>query len=214
MLLPHLGRALKGHGVPKNRTTVHYPFTELSPPSIVKTDSTDSSKFVHISLRISTKLRSRLKREAKRRHLTLNSYINEILARHNVFDKILETMKAIPLSEEFFRVWLQKTSQEDMEEMAKSIGPKVVRRSFASRGIEFNLDNLIEFYFEPLSDYSGWYQFEWDFVGASRRLTFTHPHGPKWTAFLRRYYADLIRSATGTEPEVTVEEGVITFTCR
>ena len=180
----------------------------------MKTDSTDSSKFVHISLRISAKLRSRLKREAKRRHLTLNSYINEILARHDVFDKILETMKAIPLSEEFFRVWLQITSQEEMEDMAKSIGPKVVRRSFASRGIEFNLDNLIEFYFEPLSDYSGWYKLEWGFLGESRKLIFTHPHGPKWTAFLRRYHADLIRSATGAEPDVTVEEGVVTFTCR
>jgi hypothetical protein len=180
----------------------------------VKTDSTDSSRFVHISLRISEKLRSRLKREAKRRHLTLNSYINEILVRHDVFDKILETMRAIPLSEEFFRVWLQKTSQADMEDMAKSIGPKVVRRSFASRGIEFNLDSLIAFYFEPLSDYSGWYQFDWDFVGESRKLIFTHPHGPKWTAFLKRYYADLIRSATGTEPEVTVEEGVAIFLCR
>lgn len=61
-----------------------------------------------------------------------------------------------------------------MEDMAKSIGPKVLRRSFASRGIEFNLDNLIEFYFEPLSDYSGWYQFEWDLVGEIRKLIFTH----------------------------------------
>jgi hypothetical protein len=180
----------------------------------VKTDSTDSSTFVHISVRISVKLRNRLKREANRRHVTLNSLINEIIERHEVFDKIMETMKAIPLSEEFFRVWLQKTSQEDMEEMAKSIGPKVVRRSFASRGIEFNLDNLIEFYFEPLSDYSGWYLFEWDFVGESRKLIFTHPHGPKWTAFLRQYYGSLIRSAMGAEPDVTVEEGVVTFTCR
>ncbi len=89
----------------------------------MKTDSTDST-FVHVSLRISAKLRSRLNREAKHRHITLNSYLNEILARHDMFDKILETMKAIPLSEEFFRVWLQITSQEEMEDMAKSIGPK------------------------------------------------------------------------------------------
>ncbi len=180
----------------------------------MKTDSADSAKFVHISLRISEKLRSRLNREAKRRHLTLNSLISDILARHDVFDKILETTKAIPLSEEFFRVWLQKTPQDEMEDIAKSIGPKVVRRSYASRGIEFNLDNLIKFYFEPLSDYSGWYQFEWDFVGTSRKLIFTHSHGPKWTAFLRRYYAAIIRSATGSEPDVTVEEGVVTFTRR
>ncbi len=178
----------------------------------MKTDSIDP--FVHISIRISAKQKNRLNREAQRRHVTLNSLINEILVRHDTFEKILETMKAIPLSEELFRAWLQRTSQEEMEDMAKSIGPKVVRRSFASEGIDFNLDNLIEFYFEPLSEYSGWYEFNWRFVGTSRKLIFTHSHGPKWTAFLRRYYGALIPSATGAEPDVTVEEGVLTFTCR
>lgn len=179
----------------------------------MKTDSTGST-FVHVSIRISAKLRNRLNGEAKRRHIKLNSLINAILEKYDSFDKILESAKAIPLSEAFFVEILEITSIEEIESIGKKLGAKVVRQSFASQGIEFNLDNLIESYFEPLSEYSGWYQFNWRFVGTSRKLIFTDSHGPKWTAFLRRYHAAIIRSATGAEPDVTVENGVLTFTCR
>jgi hypothetical protein len=175
---------------------------------------TDSSGFVHVSLRIPEELRKRLNEEAKSRHITLNSLISAILAKYDAFDKILEGTNAIPLSEAFFEELLETTSMEEIESIANKLGAKVVRRSFAFRGIEFNLDNLIEFYFKPLSEHSGWYRFNAYVVGTNRKLVFTHSHGPKWTAFLRRYYAAIIRSATGVEPDATVEDGVLTFTCR
>ena len=175
---------------------------------------TDSSGFVHVSLRIPEQLRSRLNEEAKSRHITLNSLINAILAKYDSFDKILEGTNAIPLSEAFFEELLETTSMQEIESIANKLGAKMVRRSFAFRGIEFNLDSLIEFYFEPLSDHLGWYRFNTYLVGTSRKLVFTHSHGQKWTAFLKRYYAAIIRSATGVEPDVTVEDGGLTFTCR
>jgi hypothetical protein len=196
----------------KQGTALHYPFTKPRPRNIVKTDA-DSSAF-HVSVRIPAPLRNRLKKEAKLRHVTLNSLIISILAKYDSFDKILEGTKAIPLSGAFFEELLEITSIEQMENIAKKLGAKVVRQSFAFQGIDFNLDNLIKFYFEPLSEHSGWYQFNTRFEGASRKLVFTHTHGPKWTAFLKQYYAAIIYSATGSEPEVTLEDEVLTFTCR
>jgi hypothetical protein len=178
----------------------------------MKTDSTDS--FVHISIRISAKQKDRLNREAKRRHITLNSLIISVLAKYDSFEKILESTKAIPLSGALFGELLEIISIEEIETIAKKLGAKVVRQSFAAQGIEFNLDNLIEFYFEPLSEHSGWYEFNWRLVGTNCKLIFTHSHGPKWTAFLRLYYAAIIRSATGAESDVTVEDGVLTFMSR
>lgn len=179
----------------------------------MKTDSTESG-FVHVSIRISARPRTRLNREAKHLHVSLNSLINAILEKYDSFDKILQGANAIPLSEAFFVEILDVTSIDEIENIAKKLAAKVVRQSFASQGIEFNLDNLIEFYFEPLSEYSGWYQFNWRSEGTSHKLIFTHSHGPKWTAFLRQYYAAVIRSATGGEPYVTVEDAVLTLTSR
>lgn len=179
----------------------------------MKKDTTHD-RFVHVSLRIDEELRDQLNREAKRRHVTLNSLINAILAKYDSFDKIVEGTKAIPLSGAFFRELLAITSTDQIEEIAKKLGEKVVRQSFASRGIDFNLDNLIKFYFEPLSEHSGWYEFNFHPAGTGRKLIFTHSHGQKWTAFLRRYLTAIIRSATGVEPDVTVDDGVLTFICR
>ena len=144
----------------------------------MKTDSTDSGH-VHISVRIPAKLRNRLNKEAKGRHITLNSLITAILEKYDSFDKILQGAKAIPLSEAFFVEILEITSIEEIENVARKLGAKVVRQSFASQGIEFTLDNLIESYFEPLSEYSGWYQFNWLFADTSRKLIFAHSHGQK-----------------------------------
>jgi hypothetical protein len=135
----------------KQGTALHYPFTKPRPRNIVKTDA-DSSAF-HVSVRIPAPLRNRLKKEAKLRHVTLNSLIISILAKYDSFDKILEGTKAIPLSGAFFEELLEITSIEEMENIARKLGAKVVRQSFAFQGIDFNLDNLIEFYFEPLSEH-------------------------------------------------------------
>jgi len=77
--------------------------------------------------------------------------------------------------------------------------------------IDFNLDELIEHYFEPVSSYSGWYTFNTAMHGANRILMFRHSYGPKWSAFLKQYIASIIKSATGIEPEVTIEDGLVTF---
>jgi hypothetical protein len=130
------------------------------------------------------------------------------------YNKILEVSDAISFSGALFQEWLEITSTDQMEGIAKKLGPKVVRQIFAFQGIDFNLDNLIRYYFEPLSANSRWYLFNIHFEGSSRKLIFRHSHGPKWTAYLKPYYAAIIRSATGVEPGVTVEDGVLTFTCR
>ena len=165
-------------------------------------------------MRIPASVRVDLNREAKRRHITPNSLINAVLAKYMSFDKILEATKAIPVSEALFERWLAITSLEEMEDIAKSLGPKVVRQSFAFQGLEFNLDNLVEDYFEPLAEHSGWYQYNSRFESGRRKLIFTHSHGPKWTAFLKRYHTALLRAATGSEPEVMMEDEMLTFTCR
>jgi hypothetical protein len=76
--------------------------------------------------------------------------------------------------------------------------------------LEFDMDGLIEHYFRPLSMYSRWYNFNMAESGSNRRLLFEHSYGPKWSAFLKSYLSGVIKSATGSEPRIMVEEGLIT----
>lgn len=119
----------------------------------------DSTAFAHVSIRIPEALRIRLTHDAEQRSISLNSLIMAILAKYDSFDKIIEGTRAIPFSGAFVAEVLDITSIEEMESIAKKLGANVVKSSFALRGIPFNLDNLIKFYFEPLSQHSGWYTF-------------------------------------------------------
>ncbi len=132
-----------------------------------------SDTFIHVSLRLPTRLRNQLNEDAKRHNITLNSLLITILAKYITFDKILEGTKALPLIESIFRELLEIASLDQMESIAKKLSSKVVRQSFAFQGVDFNIDNLIEFYFQPLSDHSGWYQFNFRIEGTSRKLMFT-----------------------------------------
>ena len=174
----------------------------------------DRDTFIHVSLRVPERLRTQLKEEADHRNITLNSLINAIISMYISYNKILEVSEAISFSGAFFQEWLEITSTDQMQGIAEKLGPKVVRQIFAFQGIGFNLDNLIKYYLEPLSANSGWYLFNTYFEGTSRKLIFRHSHGPKWTGFLKRYIGSILRSATGTEPEINVEDAVLTFTCK
>lgn len=178
--------------------------------------SASSTRFVHVSLRIPVGVRDQLVYDAQHHNITLNSLLNGILSKYLAYDKIVQGSGAIPLGAAFFREILEGASTDQLEAIARKLGEGIVRKSFSFQGIDFNLDNLIEFYFEPLSAHSGWYLFNTrniQSLSGSRRLIFAHSHGPKWTAFLRRYLATIIRSASGREPEVSIEDDVLIFTC-
>jgi hypothetical protein len=174
----------------------------------------DTDTFIHVSLRVPERLRNQLKEEAKHLNITLNSLINTIISTYIAYNRILEVSGAIPFSGTFFQEWLEVTSMDQMEGIAKKVGPKVVRQIFAFQGIDFNLDNLIKYYFEPVSANSGWYLFNTFFEGTSRKLILRHWHGPKWTAFLKRYIGSILCSATGTESEIVVDDETLTFICK
>jgi hypothetical protein len=180
----------------------------------VKRSADAGKNFVHISLRLPTPLRNQLKEEAEHRKVTLSSLINTVLLNFVSFNKILASAKTIPVSGAFLRELIEVASTEQMESIGKKLGPKVVRQAFAFMGVPFSLDNVIKHYFEPLSSESGWYIFNTSFEGTNRKLMFSHSHGPQWTAFLKRYIAGIIYSATGSEPEIAIVDEMLTFTIR
>lgn len=178
---------------------------------ILSTGLSQRRKTAHISFRVESELKAELEKEAKQRNMNLNSLINYILSRHVSFDRIVETLEAIPLSRPLFTALLENTDIAEMERIGREFGPKVVRRTFTFLNLNYDLDGLIEHYFQPLSTYSRWYSFNTTGQGANRKLMFQHSYGPKWTAFLRQYLGGIIKSATGIEPRIVVEEELVTI---
>ncbi len=172
-----------------------------------------NDKFVYVSIRIRQRLKDRLAEEAKHHKTNINALVNATLEKHDSFDRITEHLRAIPLNQQLFAAMLDSTTEERMERVGKELGPHIIKKTFSFLNIEYNLDNLIEHCFEPLGSFSGWYIFSSSRSGPSRRLMFEHVHGPKWSAFLKYYIAGMIKAATGVEPRITVEDGLLVAYC-
>jgi hypothetical protein len=170
-------------------------------------------KFVHVSFRILVEVMADLTREAKRRAINVNALVGQILAKYASFDRIVEHVEAVPLNKLLFMGMLDAIEIGEMERLGRELGPRLVKKTFAFLSLEFDIDGLIQNYFLPVSMYSRWYSFNIAGSGANRRLMFEHPYGPKWSAFLKQYIAGIIKSATGSEPRITVDEGLVTIFC-
>ncbi len=170
-------------------------------------------KFVHVGYRILSKVKTGLDREAEQRGINVNSLVGQILAKYTSFDRIADHVEAVPLNKPLFMGMLSAIEVGEMERLGRELGPKLVKKTFAFLSLEFEIDGLIEHYFRPLSTYSRWYSFNVAGSGPNRRLLFEHPYGPNWSAFLKQYIGGIIKSATGTDPKITVDDGLVTVFC-
>ena len=166
----------------------------------------DSKSFVHVSVRLPSELRDQLRIEAKRSHNNFNSLINDVLEKHVSFDRITEHVRAVPVNLYLFSEMLRNVPVEQMEAVGKELGPRLIRQTFTFLGIEYDLESLIQYYFEPVGAYSRWYSFNMAGRPPNRKLMFEHQYGRKWSAFLRYYVGGIIKSATGNEPRITVDD--------
>ncbi len=172
-----------------------------------------SKKFDHISLRVDHEMKVRAESDAKKRRLNLNSMLNLILARYYALDDVIDQAEAVPLSKPLFTALLNAIQTPEIERIGRELGPKVVRQTFAFLGLSYDLEGLIENYFEPLSSFTRWFTFNKVGTGANRRLVFRHQYGRKWSEFLRQYLGGIVKSATGEEPKITIDEDLVVVFC-
>ena len=170
-------------------------------------------ELVHISLRIPLSVKDSLEKEARRQHMNLNSLASKILTKYTSFDRIAEIVGAVPLNGPLFSTLLEDTPVEHLEQLGKELGSELIKQTFAFLDLTYDVDSLVEHYFEPMSSFSSWYMFTIAGSGQNRRLMFKHSRGTNWSAFLRSYISSIIKAATGVEPRTSVEKDLVTVYC-
>jgi len=170
-------------------------------------------KFDHVSFRIYSEVMTTLDREAERLRVSVNSLVNQVLSNYTAFNRIVEHMQAVPLNRALFTQMLEAIEISAMERIGRELGPKIVKQTFKFLNLDYDVDNLIKHYFQPVSMHSRWYVFNVAGSGSNRRLMFEHPYGPKWSVFLKGYLGGIIKSITGSDPRITVEDGLVTAFC-
>jgi hypothetical protein len=176
-------------------------------------DLREHQEFIHVSLRLPKTLKISLEKQAKRQHTSFNSLASGILVKGASYDTIAEKLSAVTINGLLFAGMLEDASTEHLEQLGKNLGPKLIKQTFAFLDLQHDIEGLIRFYFEPVSSFSGWYSFTVAGSGTNRRLMFQHPHGTKWSVFLKAYISSIIKASSGTEPRVVADESLVTVYC-
>jgi len=169
----------------------------------------NNKQFVHVSFRIPEQTRRELNKEARRQGINLNALTNRILTKYLIFDRLVEHEHSIVLDKRIFLPVIEKVSREDLEELGKKLGPKLLYQSLDFFDIEPTVESLVSHYFEPMGAYSGRYQSNVVGIGPDLKLILEHDYGIKWSTFLAEYTKGVVKSLLGIEPKIELDDDVV-----
>jgi len=129
--------------------TRHYVFTQPMP--VVVMQSLGGGKHVsHLSIRIPSEIGAELAIEARHQGITVNAMVNRALERYLSFDRLADFDHSVTLERQIFEKMLENVDVEDLERIAREIGPQTVKRDFVFFNIPATLDNLVSKYLDHI----------------------------------------------------------------
>jgi len=180
-------------------------------PNVFVQSLNDRKHFSHLSIRVSTALRKDLEKEVRHQGITVNALVNRVLDRYLAFDRMADYDHSVVLERDCFAKLLEKMEGQDLVQIARSLGPKTVKRDFAFFDITPTLDNLVSKHFEPTGAFSDRFELNVSGEAPNLKLVLTHEYGRKWSEFLAEYYNNVIESILKVEPPIKVEDDVVTI---
>ena len=166
-----------------------------------------------ITLRLPNNVLEKLKKEAERKDIPLNSVIAKILSKNTTYDMEFNSIPTITISNVLFSKIIDNVNDTTLEKISAE-GPDVIKKLFTIIGIEYNLENIIEKYFVIFSKYCGWFKFTYDLSGSHYRFVFETPLGEKWTKFLSLYVKNVLDSLKIHIDNESIHDNVILFEFR
>lgn len=163
-----------------------------------------------VTLRLPNNVLDKLKKEAERKDIPLNSVITKILSKNTIYDMEFNSIPTITMSNVLFSKIMDNVDDATLEKIA-SEGPDVIKKLFTIMGIEYNLENIIEKYFVIFSKYCGWFKFTHETSNLDYRFVFETPLGEKWTKFLALYVRNVLESLKIHVENEAIHDNILLF---
>jgi hypothetical protein len=169
---------------------------------------------IHVNFRIETAYKDILEEGARRRDIHLNAHVNHILGKFIFLDGIVEEAQHMTLRKEIFARVVALGSAEELCEVARNLGRDFLNPALGFANAGTSMHDLVMNYFLPMGIYSGWYRSKTVKTSSGDKLIIQHDYGPKWTAFLKEYYAAVIRSLGHDDVSIVAHGGLLEFDYR
>ena len=162
------------------------------------------------SFRLDEATLQRLEEEAKRRNLSTNTLLNQLLASYVSFDILFEKLGMMKIAHATFGHLLQAASEEEVIDAGKKAGEDVPRAIISAREGSVSLHGALEF-LRTMGDYANLYKYSEVEADRKKTLVLLHVLGPKGSLFLIHYVAAVLEHVgirprySSTDHSVTIE---------
>jgi hypothetical protein len=163
----------------------------------------DRRKTLIKSIRMEKELGESLERIARDRGLTLNSLITSALFRYLEWDSQTDTFGYVSLPHEIFREILYTDSDKQIEELGRTLGPRLIKENLQFWFKQINMESFLQF-MGLVSKYSGLARCRIELDDDEYVLTYRHQLGERWSRFTSAFYGEGLRRILGVDPNIDV----------
>ncbi len=163
-----------------------------------------------VSYRIRPDLKQALEEEAKRLGINPNALVSQIFSRHISWGRYVGQLKFIPVSKDFLRLVFDSLRQEQIENMAKTLGESAAHEELLFLFQHINPGTILSFMDLWASHFDAW---DHKFDAGKHVFTIKHDVNEGFSQFTKEYISSLLKSAVGTSATFeAMSPNSVTFT--
>ena len=169
-----------------------------------------SSKTILRSIRFSDEQDRLLKADAKKRGISVNALLSEIITRYAEWDRFAQRFPMISISRQGFRSLMDSIGKEKLLEHAAEAGSKNAPEISLFWFGKLDVDTFFQFV-HILSKYGNTFEYEHSIGQSAHLLAIHHELGPGYSEFLAHYFDAAIRKIIGVAPRLELGKNSITI---
>ncbi len=164
-------------------------------------------RLIGTSIRLPKWLLDRLNEEANGRHMSFNALATKGLTKYGMFDLFIEKAHPVTLAQKTLTSLVRRLEPHEQVEAGKEPGAEVTSSLFTLYNITPSLDSLMEYHFELMSEYSGWYTMK--YYRPEQKMVLYHDTGIGWSYFLKGHTEASIESTLKFVPRIDVRKSSV-----
>ena len=146
-----------------------------------------------ITLRLPEDVLHALQSEAGEKNLSLNALVTNLLYKTIISDLQLKMIPNITISNNTLLKIIENLDEVYLKDIVKE-GPLVIKKLFKILCYDYELDNIIKYYFSNVGKHWGWYTFSYSLNDGNYHLVFKTTLGEKWVKYLTKYVLAVLDS--------------------
>lgn len=172
------------------------------------TDKKSLQKKVSVTFRIVPEDMSELRKESKKKGISANSLVSQIIRQHVAWHSRSSDAGQISISKHTFRMFLEALDVEKIIDIAQTVGKKKFKSIILMLRGEFTLDSWLDF-MEMWAQTSG-FAFRRESKDGKQNILIQHDLGNTYSIFLRELYnAVFLELGVKIDIQITDESVII-----